>query len=345
MNRKYLEKAFFDNHLDVIISFSFQSRLWLTKIAASDGILFIEKDQAFLFVDGRYIEKAEKDAKNCQVFLTTKANLEDFFKKKPYQKIGIESEYLTIEQFDKIKSWFPNADFVKLQAQLFRIIKTEEEIKNIEKAVEISLAAYNKIFPKIKPGMTEKSIDVNLNYQMKLLGAEKESFDSIIATGSNSAMPHWRASEAEILDNDLLKIDFGALFNGYCADITRTSYLGQISEKKLEILEIVEKAAEIGRKKVAPGVKASEIDLACRNFITEQGYGKYFIHSTGHGVGIDIHELPVVSSTSQTILEPGMVITVEPGIYIPGLGGARIEDVVLVTENGFRTLSRKGERI
>ncbi|MXR56016.1 aminopeptidase P family protein [Mycoplasma flocculare] len=340
MNRKYLDKAFFEHNLDVIISFSYQTRFWFTKITASDGLLFIEKDKAFLFVDGRYIEKAEKDAQNCKVFLSIKANLDDFFQKKSYKKIGVETEYLTIEQFDKIKNWFPNCEFVKLQAQLFRILKTENEIANIEKAVRISINAYNKIFPKITPGMTEKDIDIILNHQMRLLGAEKESFDSIIATGANSAMPHWRASSAKILDNDLLKIDFGALFDGYCADITRTSYLGKISAKKLEILEIVKKAAEIGRKKVAPGIKTSEIDRACRDFITEKGYGKYFVHSTGHGVGIDIHELPVVSLNSQTILEPGMVITVEPGIYIPGLGGARIEDVVLVTESGFRILSR-----
>lgn len=340
MNRKYLDKAFLENNLDVVISFSYQTRFWFTKIAASDGLLFIEKNKAFLFVDGRYIEKAEKDAQNCEVFLTTKANLDDFFQKKSYKKIGIETEYLTVEQLDKIKTWFPKAEFIKLQAQLFRIIKTDEEITNIEKAVQISLDAYSKIFPKIKPGMTEKDVDIELNYQMKLLGAEKESFDSIIATSANSAMPHWRASSAKIADNDLLKIDFGALFNGYCADITRTSYLGEISEKKLEILEIVKKAAEIGRKTVKPGIKASEIDRACRDYITEKGYGQYFVHSTGHGVGIDIHELPVVSLNSETILEPGMVITVEPGIYIPGLGGARIEDVVLVTESGFRTLSR-----
>lgn len=175
--------------------------------------------------------------------------------------------------------------------------------------------------PKIQPGLTEKSVDIELNYQMKLLGAEKESFDSIIATGPNSAMPHWRASLAKILDNDLLKIDFGALYNGYCADITRTSYLGKLEPKKEEILEIVKKAAELGRKKVAPRVKASEIDKACRDYIDQKGYGQYFVHSTGHGVGIDIHELPVVSANSDTILEPGMVITVEPGIYIPGLGG------------------------
>ncbi|MBG0730625.1 aminopeptidase P family protein [Mycoplasma sp. 'Moose RK'] len=340
MNRKYLDKSFLDHNLDVVISFSYQTRFWFTKIATSDGILFIQKDKATLFVDGRYIENAQKNAQNCEVLLTSKANLENFLKQKTFQKIGIESEYLTIEQFDRIKSWFPKAEFFKLEAQLFRILKTKEEIANIEKAVQISLDAYNQILPKIKPGMSEKDVDIQLNYQMKLQGAEKESFDSIIASGPNSAMPHWRASQAKIHENDLLKIDFGAIFNGYCADITRTSALGIINPKKIEILEIVKKAAEIGRKKVAPGVKAAEIDKACRDFITQKGYGQYFVHSTGHGVGIDIHELPVVSANSQTILEPGMVITVEPGIYIPGVGGARIEDVVLVTESGFRTLSR-----
>ncbi|WP_337895877.1 aminopeptidase P family protein [Mesomycoplasma ovipneumoniae] len=343
MNPKYLNKAFEENNLDVIISFSYQTRLWLTKVSATDGLLFIQKSDSYLFVDGRYIEAAQKNAKNCQVLLITKQNLEDFLTQKRYHRIGVEAEYLTVEQLNKIKQWFPNSEIINLSAQLFRIIKTDEEIQNIQKAVNISLEAYSKILPKIQPGLTEKSVDIELNYQMKLLGAEKESFDSIIATGPNSAMPHWRASSVKILDNDLLKIDFGALYNGYCADITRTSYLGKLESKKEEILEIVKKAAELGRKKVAPGVRASEIDKACRDYIDQKGYGQYFVHSTGHGVGIDIHELPVVSANSDTILEPGMVITVEPGIYIPGLGGARIEDVVLVTENGFKTLSREEE--
>ncbi|MHA0261506.1 aminopeptidase P family protein [Mesomycoplasma ovipneumoniae] len=343
MNPKYLNKAFEENNLDVIISFSYQTRLWLTKVSATDGLLFIQKSDSYLFVDGRYIEAAQKNAKNCQVLLITKQNLENFLAQKKYHRIGVEAEYLTVEQLNKIKQWFPNSEIINLSAQLFRIIKTDEEIQNIQKAVNISLEAYNKILPKIQPGLTEKLVDIELNYQMKLLGAEKESFDSIIATGPNSAMPHWRASSAKILDNDLLKIDFGALYNGYCADITRTSYLGKLESKKEEILEIVKKAAELGRKKVAPGVRASEIDKACRDYIDQKGYGQYFVHSTGHGVGIDIHELPVVSANSDTILEPGMVITVEPGIYIPGVGGARIEDVVLVTENGFKTLSREEE--
>ncbi|MDW2907197.1 aminopeptidase P family protein [Mesomycoplasma ovipneumoniae] len=343
MNPKYLNKAFEENNLDVIISFSYQTRLWLTKVSATDGLLFIQKSDSYLFVDGRYIEAAQKNAKNCQVLLITKQNLEDFLAQKKYHRIGVEAEYLTVEQLNKIKQWFPSSEIINLSAQLFRIIKTEEEIQNIQKAVNISLEAYSKILPKIQLGLTEKSVDIELNYQMKLLGAEKESFDSIIATGPNSAMPHWRASSAKILDNDLLKIDFGALYNGYCADITRTSYLGKLDSKKEEILEIVKKAAELGRKKVAPGVKASEIDKACRDYIDQKGYGQYFVHSTGHGVGIDIHELPVVSANSDTILEPGMVITVEPGIYIPGVGGARIEDVVLVTQNGFKTLSREEE--
>ncbi|MGV2392519.1 UNVERIFIED_CONTAM: M24 family metallopeptidase [Campylobacter lari] len=192
--------------------------------------------------------------------------------------------------------------------------------------------------------MTEKEVAAYLNFLLKKHGADKESFDEIIAAGSNSAEPHHHPTDKKLEEGELLKVDFGALYKGYSADITRTTILGGEDKAKnpeiVKILNIVKEAAARGRAAVRPGIKCKDVDKVCRDYIESQGYGKYFVHSTGHGLGIDVHELPSVSSRGEYILEPGMVVTVEPGIYIEGIGGARIEDDVLVTENGNYVFSR-----
>ncbi|WP_033161127.1 aminopeptidase P family protein [[Mycoplasma] collis] len=344
MNDKYLKKYFATKNIDSIISFAPQTRLWLTTVHSSDGIVVIEKNKNYLFVDSRYIEYATKKVKNAELILLNKKNLNDFFASKNYQNIGVESDYLTLEQLDNIKNYFPNANFVNISGQKLRILKTDEEIVKLQKAIDISLEALDKLLPTLEEGQSEREIDHKLNYFMKQLGAQKECFDSIIASGPNSSKPHHRSGDRKIKKGELLTIDFGAIYEGYGADITRTFIFGEKANdpKYQEILDIVKQAAALGRKHVKPGVSTSEIDKICRDYITEKGYGQYFVHSTGHGLGIDVHEMPTVSSgTNGTILEPGMVITVEPGIYIENFGGARIEDDVLVTENGCVVLSRK----
>ncbi|WGI36887.1 aminopeptidase P family protein [Mesomycoplasma lagogenitalium] len=345
MNRKYLDLIINENNLDAIISYSPQTRLWLTTIQSTDGMVVIEKSKSYVLVDSRYIEYAQKQVKNAELILLTADNLKKLLENKKYQRIGIEEDYLTLGEFNRIKKFFPNAEFVEISGQKLRILKDENEIANLQKAIDISLEAYNQLIAEIKEGQTEREIDRRLNFLMKEKGAQKECFDSIIATGSNSAIPHHHPTDRKIKKGDLLKIDFGAVYNGYGADITRTFIFGDKANdpKAEEILQIVKEAAQKGRQMVKPGIKASEVDKVCRDYIQSKGYGKYFLHSTGHGLGIDVHELPNVSSSSDFILEEGMVITVEPGIYIEGLGGARIEDDLLVTKTGSITLSRKGE--
>ncbi|VEU59255.1 aminopeptidase P family protein [Mesomycoplasma neurolyticum] len=346
MNTKYLNEYFLSEKIDVIISFTAQTRLWLTTVQSSEGMVVIEKDKKYLFVDSRYIEYARKQTKNAELILLTAKNLKEFFQSKNYQVIGIEEDYITLGELNKIKTYFPNAKYKPILGQKLRILKTDEEIKNLQKAIDISLLALDKLIPTLEEGQTEREIDHKLNYFMKQLGAQKECFDTIVASGPNSSLPHHKPTERKIKKGELLTIDFGAIYNGYGADITRTFIFGSKANdsKYQEILTIVEEAAAIGRKLVKPGISTFEVDKACRDYITTKGYGQYFVHSTGHGLGIDVHELPSVSSQQPgTILEPGMVITVEPGIYIEGLGGARIEDDLLVTETGSITLSRKNE--
>lgn len=328
-----------NNRLDVIISFSEQTRLWLCEIKTSAGYLFLEEDNFVLFIDGRYIEVATKEAKNVKVFpLIEYKNM----LAKNYKRIGIEGEYITFNEMEMIKRWFPNAELVNVSATQMRIKKSPEEIALIKKACNISLLSLEEVKKVIKPGMTEKQVDALLEKTLRDNGAEKGSFDAIIASGVRSSMPHGRASEKVIQNNELITIDFGAIYKGYCSDITRTWVIGKLQDAELEkIVNVLTEAQKRGVQAVKPGATTFEIDKVCRDYITEQGYGQYFSHSTGHGLGIDVHELPNVSANKsfEVTLEPGMVITVEPGIYLPGKGGIRIEDDVLVTESGYEVLS------
>lgn len=346
MHRKYIDKIFEITKADAIISDSYQTRKWYSDVMTSDGFIVIEKDRADLFVDGRYIEYAKKNAKNVQVNLFQKDAFSSFLKEKNYKTVALEKDYLKIEGFKKIKSILPNSKYKFFDSQTLRILKDEKEVAKIQTAIDISLAAYETLSAFIKPGISEREIDHKLSYLLKRHGAEKESFETIVASGPNTAMPHAKATNRLLEEGDIVTIDFGAQFDGYAADITRTFILGGNEKAKdpkyLEILTIVEEAAKRGREAVKPGISTSIIDKICRDYITEKGFGQYFVHSTGHGLGIDVHELPVVSPRSRNeILEPGMIITVEPGIYIEGVGGARIEDDLLVTETGNRVLSRK----
>ncbi|VEU75693.1 Xaa-Pro aminopeptidase [Mycoplasmopsis maculosa] len=345
MNKNRLNKLFLEKNIEAIVSPAPQTRLWYSKVQTTDGWIIIEKNKAYLFVDGRYIEYARNNAKNVEVRLLTQNSLIDFFNEKGYKKIAIEKDYVLYSQYQQILKLVKPTTVGLILGQELRIQKSEEELELMQKTVDISLQAYDELIKWIKPGQTEKEVAAYLNYLLKKHGADKESFDEIVATGANSAEPHHHPTDKKIEIGDLLKIDFGALYKGYSADITRTIIFGgeenAKDKKAVEILNIVKEAAKKGRDAVKPGIKASEIDKICREYITEKGYGEYFVHSTGHGLGIDVHELPSVGSKSDYILEPGMIITVEPGIYIEGLGGARIEDDVLVTNNGHYVISRK----
>ncbi|QJG67079.1 aminopeptidase P family protein [Mycoplasma phocoenae] len=341
MIKTELLKTFESQNIDVIISEAPETRLWMAEVQTSDGFLVIEKEKSYLFVDGRYIEYVTNNAKNVEVHLLLGTSLKDFLAEKKYKNVGIERDYLTVGTLERFQKMLPKAKFVSISGQWNRVHKDQREASIIEDACKISLEAFNEVTKYLKVGVTEKEISHKLGYLMRLFGAEKESFDSIVAFGSNAAEPHHHPTDATLSDGDIVKIDFGAEYLGWASDITRTFFFGTPKNEKLvEVLEIVKEAQKLGRQAVRPGIKTSEIDKICRDYIKEKGYGEYFTHSTGHGVGINVHELPNVSQTVDFTLEPGMVITVEPGIYIEGLGGARIEDTILVTKDGYKTLSR-----
>jgi len=220
------------------------------------------------------------------------------------------------------------------------MIKTEKEIARMSQAGKVTDQVYQKILKVVRPGMSEKEVAQLIRNYFEEKGINFLSFDTIIVSGKNGALPHGQPSDKIIQVGELVTVDFGCKYQGYCSDFTRTFAVGkEISPKFEEIYQIVQEAQIKGIQAVRAGVKCSEIDKIVRNYIQKKGYGEYFSHGTGHGLGIEIHEEPYVSSQSNIVLQSGMVITIEPGIYIPDLGGVRIEDSVLVKENGHELLT------
>ena len=341
MLKDELVKYFKESKADAYISEAPQTRLWFAGVQTTDGYLVIEPNKAYLFVDGRYIEYCTKNAKNVEVILLEKGTLSKFLEKKNYKKVIVEEDYLKLETFEAFKQMLPKAEFVYARAQKFRIKKDEEEWQKVKEACEISLQALEEVKKILRVGITELEVSNKLGYLMKVFGAEKEGFDSIVAFGANAAEPHHHPTNKKLTEGDIVKIDFGAQFAGWVSDITRTFFFGKPKNPDLvKILDTVIEAQRLGREMIKPGVTTVDVDKTCRDYIEKAGYGKFFTHSTGHGVGIDIHELPYVNSSIPTTLEEGMIITVEPGIYVENVGGARIEDTILVTKDGCRVLSR-----
>ena len=252
----------------------------------------------------------------------------------------IEDNIITVRQMKDIEKTMPNVKFAPMDYRVeeLRRVKDETEQRCIARACEITCEAFEYICGFIAAGRTEREVQLALDYKMLELGAQDLAFDTIVASGENGSLPHAVPGERVIRDGDMVTLDFGAKVDGYCADMTRTVCVGQPSDKMKEIYEIVLRAQETAQSAIRPGMKCSDVDKIARDIIDEAGYGECFGHSLGHGVGIDIHEEPRLASRSEDILVPGHIVTVEPGIYVPGLGGVRIENSCVVTQDGVRAL-------
>jgi len=244
--------------------------------------------------------------------------------------------------FDKIYQAFGNARFVKASSIVgeLRIHKTADEAEKMRKSSELADKALSKTIPLIRAGMKETEVRDILEAELKVQGLSGPSFETIIGSGPNSALPHYTAGDRVLQQGDSIVIDFGGLYQGYCSDMTRTIMLGKATEEYREVYETVKEAQKKAVEAVKPGMKASDIDAAARSYITEKGYGAYFIHRTGHGIGMEVHEEPYISDISKSVLEPGMIFSIEPGVYLPGKFGVRIEDLVIVTSTGVEVLNK-----
>lgn len=326
-----------------------------------EGAVFLSGELKLVFTDSRYTEAAKKECPAFEI-VQIRGNLWEAWVSALVERlgagrvsqlsIGFEDEEMTVKTERTIQALFQKhrctgVQWIPLHAGLDRLrqIKDEEEIREIERAEQIGDAAFARMIEKLREsradgsGLTEKQVAAWLEFYMKELGAEGTSFDTIAASGVHSSMPHAIPTDKVIEEGDLLTMDFGCRVNGYCSDMTRTVVYGTGSEKQREVYETVLRAQQAALEIIRPGMKGCEVDAAARSVIEDAGYGECFGHSLGHSVGLMIHETPCFAPRDEAVTKPGMVITVEPGIYIEGMFGVRIEDVVVITEDGCRNLT------
>ena len=333
--RKYLE----EKNCDAIIVSSWQNVYYCSGFTGyGDARLLITKDKKFIVTDSRYYVQAEKQSGDYTLVKSGAWSLKamtDVLQQENVKKLVYEDlsvlHTMYVNYFEKLGTELIGAGDTFLKA---RTVKTPEEIAKVEAACDLASAALERTFKYIKAGVTEIELAARLEYEMRLAGADKPSFDTIIASGVRGSMPHGTASDKVIEKGDGVTIDFGAFYNGMCSDMTRTVFVGEPSAEMRKIYEVVKEAQQTAIDGYKPGMKGKDLDKLARDVIDEAGYGEYFGHSLGHGVGIDVHEGVSVSPGSEQLLEKGMIFSVEPGIYVPGLGGVRIEDLVTIGDNG-----------
>lgn len=342
--RAPLRKILDLHQLDGIIFLSQENMRYLSGFTGSDGAFLITKKEAFFLSDSRYWTQAEDEVRECQIIRYKKKidGLISLLLDSKLKRIGFESSSMPFSFYQSLfESLRGQIELLPLEKELrnMRALKDEEELSLMQSAIGIASEAFLYTLSLLKEGVEERALSLEMEFFMKKKGAEATGFDIIIASGDRSALPHGRASGKKIEKGDVVLIDFGSRFKGYHSDQTRTVFLGHVSSEQRKIYEIVKEAHDRAIEKICPGIPITEVDQEARTYIQSKGYGEYFGHGTGHGIGLAVHEDPVVNSENQDILQEGMVFTIEPGIYIPHWGGIRIEDMVRVTSNGAEVLT------
>lgn len=326
------------------------NRRYFTGMKSSAGTVICFKDKAYLIIDFRYIEKATKTVKDAEVILQGKLfdQINELLTKHGAKTVAVESDTMTVTSLAMYKERITASEVIStrdLSSAIgkLRIVKTQDEIDKIIKAQRIAEAAFEDVLNFIKPGVTERDIGLHLDYYMLSHGAEALSFDTIALTGANTSLPHGVPGDTVVMPNSFVLMDYGATFDGYHSDMTRTVCVGTPTDKMAEVYETVLKAQLDAIAAIKAGVVGSDIDKIARDVITDAGYGDKFGHSLGHGVGIEIHEAPNAAPSSTHIFEENMIVTVEPGIYLPDEFGVRIEDFVVIKPDGCEnmTLAKK----
>ncbi|MGB6401357.1 MAG: Xaa-Pro peptidase family protein, partial [Candidatus Sulfotelmatobacter sp.] len=326
---------------------------YLCGFTGSAGLLLVEEAGSTFFTDVRYDTQAREEVKGAKVIIARKALLSALGervgarRKKSRGKgwtIGIEAEHLTVAEKKRLADLLPSGVRLRNAPALVekgRMVKDEEELGLIREAVKLGATLFDRALEVLRPGVRECESAAEMEYTARRAGAEEMSFPTIIASGARSALPHGRASEQAIAPGGFVVCDFGVILGGYCSDQTRTVWVGEgrVPEEARHAYESVREAQEAAIAVVRPGICTGEVDAVARKVLRRAGLGRYFTHSTGHGVGLEIHEAPRVAAGQREVLKPGMVITIEPGVYFPGKWGVRIEDMVAVSEDGCELLT------
>lgn len=344
-----LRESFASANVDGLLITSSFNRTYMANFTGTAGVVLISNDRALFITDFRYVEQAKKQAVGYEIIQHSGMVAQEVaarVKELGIEKLAVEQDSLTYGEF-KLYEQYVNAKLVPTSGivEKLRLIKTDSEIKILKDAAQIADAAFTHILSFITAGVSELDVLNELEFFMRKQGATSSSFDTIVASGKRSALPHGVASEKLIEKGDFVTLDFGAYYKGYCSDMTRTIAVGEPSPELKHIYEIVLEAQLRGVNGIKAGLTGIQADALTRDYITEKGFGPNYGHSTGHGIGLEIHEGPALSFRSDTVLEPGMVVTVEPGIYVPGLGGVRIEDDILVTKDANEILTHSPKEL
>ena len=348
-------KLLAENALDGFIVASPDNRRYLSGFTGSSGVLVIDQQRAVLYTDFRYLEQAGEQTAGSgfevkehepKIWVTVCAEIKAF-NRGQNQRWGFESEHLVEKDYRFLRENIPGVSLVPTEKLVNRLrrIKSPEELALIRAAVEITDRAWAQLQAEFVPGKTETEIAAAFEYFQRKLGAEGTSFSTIVASGPRSALPHGAPGPRRLAPGDLVVVDGGARYAGYCSDFTRTVVVGEPTPRQLELYNLVREAQEAALAGIRPGMTGKEVDALARQVISQAGYGENFGHGLGHSLGLSIHEDPRLSMTDETVLEPGMVFTVEPGVYLPGWGGIRIEDVVVVTADGIENLTASPKSI
>jgi Xaa-Pro aminopeptidase len=322
---------------------------YLCGFTGSAGAIVVTESKSLFFTDGRYKEQAGVEVKGARIVVARKSPLAaagewlaENAKKLGVKTLGIEAEHLSVADRSRLAMALSSGLRLRSAPPLIeqaRMIKDGDEIDRLRAAVLVGASLFDAVLKAMRPGVKEAEVAAKVEYAARRAGAEGMSFDTIIASGPRSALPHGRASEAAIPANGFVVCDFGVILAGYCSDMTRTVRVGRPGPEARRIYAAVRDAQQAAVETVRAGISAGAVDRSARKILQNRHLGKYFTHSTGHGVGLEIHEAPRLAAGQEDVLQPGMVITIEPGAYIPGVGGVRIEDMVVVTEHGCQVLT------
>jgi Xaa-Pro aminopeptidase len=344
-NRRSRLKPFYEDHdLDAILFTNLANIRYLCGFSGSDGVLLLARDEAWFLCDSRYTTQAAEEVHGAEIreFSAKYEAVCSLIADKKIRRFGIEADHMLVSDFRQLSERLDGCELVGIGAALdsIRSCKDQDEIETLGRVAGLASASLNAVLASLVPGVRETDFALELEIEMRRRGAEARAFDFIVASGERGAMPHGRASNKVLRSGELVTIDFGAVKDGYYSDETVTVAVGRPSDRGREIHAVVRQAHDRAIAAVRPGISCRDLDAVARDYISEQGYDAYFGHGLGHGVGLEIHEKPVVSQRSEAVVEEGMVFTIEPGIYIPGFGGVRIEDTVAVTADGCVILTQ-----
>lgn len=346
-----LQRVLKKENLDCLLVTDLPQVRYLCGYTGTNGLLIVLQTDATFITDFRYAGQVKEQVKGAKIKIVRRELFSELDEMKKLQeknlRIGYLEQFLPVKNLRMLEEKLPNALLAPTNGLVESLAarKDANELKLIKKAAEITDTAFERVLQIIKPGVGENEVRAELEYQMMMLGSEKPGFETIIASGKRSALPHGVASEKKIKKGEFVTLDFGAVYQGYHADMTRTVVVGKATSRQKKIYGLVLKAQIAGTKKAKAGLTGSEVDKHVRDIIEKAGYGKNFGHGLGHGLGLQIHEEPRLSPLSDSVLEPNMVVTVEPGIYLDGWGGVRIEDDVIITRNGCKVINKSDKSL